>query len=62
MKNLAEFINECETVAEAARRLSVSRQTLDRWRQGKFKPSPAMIRSARAQDVDLTDQVAPIAE
>lgn len=54
MKNLAEFINECGSVAEASRRLSVSRQTMDRWRTGKFKPSPVMVKMARTLGVDLT--------
>ncbi len=59
MKNLAEFINECGSVAEAARRLDISRQTLDRWRSGKFKPSRAMIRLAEVKGVDLKSSALP---
>lgn len=51
---LAEFINGHKTVAKAARELGVSRQTIDRWQSGAFKPSRAMVRVAKAQGIDLT--------
>ena len=50
---LAEFINKNGSVAAAARELGVTRQTIDRWRLGKFKPSQAMVRLAKLQEVDL---------
>ncbi len=53
MKTLAEFINECGSVAEAARKLTVSRQTIDRWQSGAFKPSRALVELARLKEVDL---------
>lgn len=53
MKNLAQFINECRTVAAAARALGVSRQTVDRWLKGDFKPSPAQVELARQKGVEL---------
>ena len=59
MRNLAEFINEQKSVAAAARALGVSRQTIDRWRTGAFKPSPAMVELMRQRGIDLN---APSAE
>jgi len=56
-KTLAQFINECETVAETARRLQVSQQTVHRWKRGTSKPSRAQIRLARALGVDLSQRV-----
>ena len=53
MKTLAEFINEQKSVAAAARSLGVSRQTIDRWQKGKFKPSRAQAELARLKEVDL---------
>ncbi len=57
LKSLAEFINECGNVARASLKLNVTRQTLDRWRYGKFKPSPAQVELARQKGVDLTRHV-----
>lgn len=57
MQTLAEFINESGGVAEAARRLGVSRQTLDRWQTGKFKPSRVMVELAKLKGVDLESQL-----
>lgn len=52
MKNLAEFINECGTIAEASRRLNVSQQTIHRWRKGG-KPSRLIVEVAQGKGVDL---------
>lgn len=57
MKTLAEFINECGSVAAAARKLGLGRQTIDRWQKGKFKPSRAMIENVKLKGVDLETQL-----
>lgn len=57
MKTLAELINESGSVAEAARVVGVSRQTIDRWQSGKFKPSRAMVELLKQKGVDLEAQL-----
>lgn len=54
LKTLAELVNECGNVARASLKLNVTRQTVDRWRTGKFKPSMAQIELAKMKGVDLT--------
>lgn len=54
MMNLAQFINQCGSVAEACRQLKVVRQTMDRWQYGDSSPSPAMIELAAQKGVDLS--------
>lgn len=54
MKSLNEFINGHKSVAAAARELGVTRQTVDRWRTGKFKPSKAQVELGQLRGVDLT--------
>lgn len=57
MKTLAELINECGSVAAAARYLGINRQTIDRWQLGKFKPSPIIVSVAKQKGVDLHRQL-----
>lgn len=57
MKTLAQFINESGSVAEAARRLGITRQSIDRWQKGKFKPSPVMVALLKQKGVDLEAQL-----
>lgn len=54
MKNLAEFINECGTIAEASRRLEVSQQTIHRWRNG-HKPNRLTVIALREKGLELAD-------
>lgn len=53
LKTLAEFINDHKSVAAASRVLGISRQTIDRWQKGEFKPSPAQVELAKQKGVDL---------
>lgn len=54
MQNLAEFLNRCGTVAEAARQLEVSQQTIHRWRKGG-KPSRLTVIALQEKGLDLTN-------
>jgi len=59
MMTLAELILREGSIAAAARRLQVSRQTVDRWLKAKFKPSLAIVRLAEQQGVDLQTRLLP---
>lgn len=60
LQTLAQFINGHKSVAGASRALGVSRQTVDRWQRGSFKPSPAQVELARQKGVDLTLRLVPL--
>lgn len=53
MKNLAEYLNECGTVAEAAKRLDISQQSIHRWRNG-FRPSRLTVIALQQKGLDLS--------
>lgn len=61
LKTIAQIINECGSVAEAARKLGVTAQTIHRWQSGSFKPSRVMVELMAMKGVDLlAPLVAPV--
>lgn len=53
MMTLEMFIKECRFMSVAARKLGVSRQSLDRWRRGEYKPSRHIVKLAKRKGVNL---------
>lgn len=53
LKTIEEMIGALGSVEHVARYLEIPLGTISRWRTGKSKPSPAMIRVAKAKGIEL---------
>jgi transposase-like protein len=55
LKTLSELIEEVNNIAEVCRQLDIPRQTLERWRNLKSKPSRGMVALMATKGIDVTE-------